>query len=59
MKVIKTTDGKFLGFDLPDDLKVGDSVSLGDFQFQVMFDYRLKEGHRCVGSPNYQLECEE
>jgi hypothetical protein len=59
MKVISSTDRKYLGSDLPDDLKVGDLVSLADFTFVVQFVRRLDDGRICVGSPNYQLICEE
>lgn len=58
MKVIKTTDGKYLGHNLPDELKVGDIVDFQDFSFQIMFVRRLDNHQLTLGSPNYQLVCE-
>lgn len=59
MKICRTTDGNFLGVELEPDLKIGDTVSFGDFSFEISFMKTLESGHLTIGSPNYQIELEE
>lgn len=59
MRVMITTDNKYLGMEIPNEITPGDSISLGDFSLEVQFVHRLENGNLCVGNSNYQLECEE
>lgn len=59
MYVVSSTDGKYLGAEVPEGLKVGDTVSFGDFEFEITFLSSLESGHLAVGSPNYQIELED
>lgn len=59
MKVVSTTDGKYVGEEIKDDIKVGDSIHFDDVEIPIQFIYRLETGNIRLGSPNYQLELEE
>jgi DNA-dependent RNA polymerase auxiliary subunit epsilon len=55
MKVISSTDNKYLGMEVP-EIKIGDIVELDGYQFEVQFIHQLSNGHVCFGNPNYQFE---
>jgi hypothetical protein len=57
MKIISSTDGKYIGADMAVP-QVGDLVNLGDFQLAVQFVRELEDGRICLGFPNYQLVLE-
>lgn len=59
MKICRTTDGNFLGMELPGVFQIGDVLTIGDFEFTVMFKFTLENGHLVIGFPNYQIELEE
>lgn len=60
MKVISSTDRKYLGAELQQNLEVGAEVAFDDgFSFIISFKRNLENGHTVLGSPNYQLELEE
>lgn len=59
MFVISSTDGKYIGMEVPKGTKVGDTVLLDDFEFSVQNVFALENGHVLLASPNYQLELEE
>lgn len=59
MIIIKTTDGKYLGREIPTIPTPGDVIALGDFEFQVQFVKELENKHVAFGNTNYQIECEE
>ena len=59
MIVISSMDGKYLGEEVSNDVKVGDTILFSDFDFPVQFIFRLENGNIRLGSPNYQLELEE
>ena len=58
MIIISSTDSKYIGTEVSDSIKVGDLVSLGDFQLEVQFVRQLENGRICVGFPNYQIVLE-
>lgn len=55
MKVISSTDNKYLGMEVP-QIKVGDVVQLQNYEFEVQFIHELSNGHICFGNTNYQFE---
>jgi hypothetical protein len=55
MKVISSTDNKYLGMQVP-EISVGDTVALKDYTFEVQFIRMLENGNLLVGNPNYQFE---
>lgn len=55
MKVISSTDNKYLGMEVP-EINIGDTVALEDYTFEVQFIRRLENGSLLVGNPNYQFE---
>lgn len=59
MKVVSSTDAKYLGSEVTSDLILGDSVTFGDFTFEIMFVKTLENGNILIGSPNYQIELED
>lgn len=59
MVVISSTDGKYIGQEVPDNTKRGDTILLDDFEFSVQFVFKLENGNIRLVSPNYQLEIEE
>lgn len=59
MNIIKSTDGKYLGTEIPNTTAIGSSIALGDFEFRVEFVHNLENGNKALGNANYQLECEE
>lgn len=59
MIVVSSMDGKYLGEEVPNDTKVGDTLLFTDFELPVQFIFRLENGNIRLGSPNYQLEIEE
>lgn len=58
MRIIKSTDGLHLGYDIP-DLNRGDTLEIDGFVMQVQKRSILDNGHIVLSSFNYQLECEE
>lgn len=58
MKILRSTDNKYIGTELP-VLSKGDVISLGDFEFVVEHVKALSNGNISAGNFNYQLECEE
>lgn len=59
MRIVKSTDNKYIGHEVSTDVNIGDLITLGDFKIPVQFIRRLDNGHISIVSPNYQLECEE
>lgn len=59
MKIISTTDGKYMGHEIPSNIQPGDTIALGDYEFQVQYVHHLENGNYAVGNANYQLQCEE
>lgn len=55
MKVISSTDNKYLGMEVP-QIKVGDVVQLQNYEFEVQFIHELSNGNTCFGNTNYQFE---
>jgi DNA-dependent RNA polymerase auxiliary subunit epsilon len=55
MKVISSSDNKYLGMEVP-EINIGDIVELEGYQFEVQFIHQLSNGHVCFGNPNYQFE---
>jgi hypothetical protein len=55
MNVISTTDGKYIGASVPNDIVVGGRVVLGDFELEVHFLRRLENGRVCFGTSNYLI----
>ena len=55
MKVISSTDNKYLGMEVP-EVNIGDLVELEGYQFEVQFIHQLSNGHICFGNTNYQFE---
>jgi DNA-dependent RNA polymerase auxiliary subunit epsilon len=55
MRVISSTDNKYLGMEVP-QIKVGDIVQLNGYEFEVTFVHQLSNGHVCFGNTNYQFE---
>ena len=55
MKVISSTDNKYLGMEVP-TIKIGDVVELEGYTFEVQFIHELSNGHVCFGNTNYQFE---
>ena len=58
MKIISSTDNKYIGMDIPEVSK-GDTITLLDFQFYVEFKRTLENGNITLGNQNFQLQCEE
>lgn len=59
MIIVRSTDNKYLGNELPGSITKGDEVFLGDFVFEVEFVRLLENGNLNIGNVNYQLELEE
>jgi hypothetical protein len=59
MKVISTTDNKYLGEEIASNVKVGDNISINDVSINIQFIFTLENGNICIGNTNYQLECKE
>ena len=59
MQVIASTDNKYTGKEVPSGLQPGDTIQLGDFDFEITFVRKLENGNIAVGNTNYQLECKE
>lgn len=59
MKIVTSTDGKYVGTEVPSSVQVGEVVALGDFILEVQFVKVLEDGRVCVGNPNYQIVLEE
>ena len=59
MHIIASTDNKYLGKEFPADTKVGDSITFGDFIFEVQKINILEDGNLVFSNSNYQLQCEE
>lgn len=57
MKIIKSTDNKNLGKEIP-SINKGDCIDLDGFTFEVQFVSELPNGNKVLSNPNYQLECE-
>ena len=55
MRVISSTDNKYLGMEVP-EVKVGDTIDLNGYQFEVQFIHQLSNGNTCFGNNNYQFE---
>ena len=55
MKVISSTDNKYLGMEVP-NIQIGDIVELEGYQFEVQFIHELSNGNVCFGNTNYQFE---
>lgn len=55
MKIISSTDGKYVGQTIQDEVKIGDLISLFDFEFEVQYVIELTDNRISVGFPNYQL----
>jgi hypothetical protein len=58
MNVISTTDGKYIGAEVPDNIVVGDFVVLGDDKIEVHFLRRLENGRVCFGNSNFLIIAE-
>ncbi len=59
MKIVATTDGKYLGYDVPDGIQVGSIVQLEEFDLEVQEVRLMSNGNKRLGSPNYQIEVQE
>ena len=59
MKIVATTDGKDLGYDVPDDLVIGSVIHLEEFNLEVQEIRLMSNGNKRLGSPNYQMEIQE
>ena len=55
MRVITTTDNKYLGMQVPTPT-IGDTFTLDGCQFNIEFIHALANGDLCVGNNNYQFE---
>ena len=58
MKIISSTDNKYIGMDIP-EVNKGDNLTLIDFTFNVEFKRTLENGNISLGNQNFQLQCEE
>lgn len=59
MRIVMSTDNKYIGHEVSSDFNPGDLITLGDFIIPVQYIRRLDNGHVSIVSTNYQLECEE
>lgn len=59
MIIVRSTDNKYLGTELPGSIAQGDEVLLGDFVFEVEFIRPLENGNLNIGNVNYQIEIKE
>ena len=59
MRIVKTTDGKYIGRDININIKVGMTVDLGDFEFYVQKLTNLDNNQVSASNPNYQIIFEE
>ena len=59
MVIVRSTDNKYLGTEVPGSVQKGDLISLGDFVFEVDFVRTLENGNITIGNVNYQLEIKE
>lgn len=59
MKVISSTDNKYLGNEISDNVSLGEVISLGDFSFEVQRIQKLENGDVILSNPNYQLIIEQ
>ena len=57
MRIVKTTDGRHIGAEIP-DLNTGDVLDLSGFTFVVEKRALLEDGHIVLSNTNYSLECE-
>jgi hypothetical protein len=57
LKVIRTTDGKFIGqiFEFPSIPEPGLEVPVGDFNFDIVFVKKIKEGWYRFSNFNYDV----
>jgi len=59
MKIVSSTDNKYIGTDIPADTQRGDTVSLPDFECFIEFKRMLDNGYIFFGNTNFQFQCEE
>jgi len=59
MKIVASTDLKYLGTDISPDVQVGDTLVLGDFNLYVEFIKYLEDNRIALGNNNYILTLEE
>lgn len=59
MRIITSTDYKYIGKEVPNSTQVGDIIKLGDFDFQIVSIRKLENGLVSLSNINYQLLCEE
>lgn len=59
MVIIASTDNKYLGKEINQQLEIGQTVQLDDFIFSISKINKLDNGLYCFSNPNYQLICEE
>ena len=58
MRIVRTTDGRYLGLEI-EALNSGDTLELAGFIFEAQFVKSLENGNTLFSNPNYQIECEE
>lgn len=59
MRIITSTDYKYIGKELPNSTGQGDVVMLDDFEFHIILKKNLQNGLVLLANTNYQLQCEE
>jgi len=59
MKIISSTDNKFIGKDIDINIKTGSTVNLDDYVFVIQNISILENGLVALSNYNYQLICEE
>lgn len=59
MKVISSTDNKYLGTEIPETVSLGEVISLGDYGFEISKIVHQESGQMILENPNYQLVLEQ